>query len=39
MTAHERTTFSQLAQAWTRQHEIEIARILGNEPNKDSEAA
>jgi hypothetical protein len=36
---HERMSFGQLAQAWTKPHEIEIARILGNEPNEDSEAA
>jgi hypothetical protein len=35
---HERTSFGQLAQAWTKQHEIEIARILG-EQTKTTEAA
>jgi hypothetical protein len=35
---HERTTFAQLAVAWTRQHEVEIARILGDQQTNDEAA-
>jgi hypothetical protein len=38
LSPSERMTFSQLAEAWTRQHEVAIGRILG-EPQRDTEAA
>jgi hypothetical protein len=38
LAPNERTTFSQLATAWIRQHEVTIARMSG-EPQADTEAA
>jgi hypothetical protein len=38
LAPNERMTFAQLAEAWSRQHEVTIARILG-EDQKTSEAA
>jgi hypothetical protein len=38
LAPNERMTFTQLAEAWSRQHEVTIARILG-EDQKPSEAA
>jgi hypothetical protein len=34
LAPNERMTFTQLAEAWTRQHEVTIARILGEDQTK-----
>jgi hypothetical protein len=38
LAPNERMTFTQLAEAWTRQHEVAVARVLGEESTK-TEAA
>jgi hypothetical protein len=38
LAPHECMTFTQLAEAWTRQHDVAVARVLGEESN-NTEAA
>jgi hypothetical protein len=38
LAPHERTSFTQLAEAWTKSHEVAVARILGEEQTKTTEA-
>ena len=40
LAPNERTTFTELAQAWSRQHQAEASRVLGDEQtNKQAEVA
>ena len=38
LAPNERTSFTQLAQAWTRSHDAEVARILGEQTNNEAAA-